>query len=225
MAILSLQSKEIPNCWACLNNQPAIARSNLWRFWTSAGSQNPAIFFAQKSMEIGVFFCLEVPTPMTWQTLKRNRWMGKKSICGKENLELWVSMISMSQWVVCSSNFFYLPDFQWLCLTFSSLEFSMPRRHLCDLLLVPLELKRLGDDECFVLPGLKLCLLEATSSIIFCEFFSGIRAAMGSFLMSIYMWFTDIFSTSGGKKLATSIFPTPTTGVGRTAQSDRSRLG
>ena len=70
------------------------------------------------------------------------------------------------QWMVFSSNFCYLS----FNLTFSSLEISMARRHLCDPLLVPLELKRLGDDECFVLLWLKLCLLEATSSV-FCEFF------------------------------------------------------
>lgn len=91
----------------------------------------------------------------------------------------------------------------------------MPRRHLCDPLLVPLELKRLGDDE-MLRVTLKLCLLEATSSV-FCELFAGIRAAMGSFFDEKFTCALPIVSHFW--------WPTPTTGVGRTAQSDRCRLG
>ncbi len=59
-----------------------------------------------------------------------------------------------------------LTVFQWLCLTFFLLEFSMPRRHLCDLLLVPLELKRLGD-ECSLFLS-KNCLKQHQFFVSFC---------------------------------------------------------
>ena len=114
------------------------------------------------------------------------------------------------QWMVFSSNFCNLS----FNLTFSSLEFSMARRHLCDPLLVPLELKRLGDDECFVLLWNFASLKQLHQFFVSC--FPGLELQWDPFWWR-FTCALPIFSHFW--------WPTPTTGVGRTAQSDRSRLG
>ena len=141
-------------------------------------------------MEIGVFFL-----GLRFQHLWPGKlWKGTGGWNGEnQDVVLKLGVVGFNafdfQWMVFSSNFCYLS----FNLTFSSLEFSMARRHLCDLLLVPLELKRLSDDECFVLLWLKLCLLEATSSV-FCEFFlPGSELQWDPFGWKFYMCFTDIF--------------------------------
>lgn len=183
MAPLSLQSKQIPQLllgrhyvWTTLNYCD-FSRSNPWRFWTSAGIPSKIHRFeAQKLMEIGVFFL-----GLRFQHLWPGKlWKGTGGWNGEnQDVVLKLGAVGFNdfdfQWVVFSSSFCYLS----FNLTFSSLEISMARRHLCDPLLVPLELKRLGD--WWMLRVTLVETLPPWSNIIsfLWVFFAGIRACNG----------------------------------------------